>query len=247
MRRPNVLPSIISLLAFVFLLSLGNWQMDRLKWKQALMAKVETRLQAAEISLPPASSWVTLAQKDYDYHAVRLSGRFDHSQEIYWYAGAFQGRTGVQVITPFALEAGGVVLVNRGFVADSVRDPALRAQGQIDGLVTLTGLIRWPSARNQFDAPDAPDQRLWFVKDLESMTTHLDLDAAPFFVELDVISSVIGGPVGGQTRISFSNRHLEYALTWYGLAVTLVIIFILWQVLPSRRNTQGDDTSPMDG
>ena len=235
MKRPQALPTIISLLAFVFLMSLGNWQMDRLEWKNSLMSRVDARLQSPSIPIPPAQTWGELSEIDYDYRRVHLQGRFDHSQELYWYAGAFQGRTGVQVITPFSLEGGDIILVNRGFVPDELREPSQRSVGQVNGMVTVTGVMRWPSLRSRFDAEDVLSQRLWFVKDLTSMADFLAIKSAPFFVELDTASSVSGGPIGGQTRVSFSNRHLEYALTWYGLGVTLVIIFILWQILPSRR------------
>ncbi|MGC6471485.1 MAG: SURF1 family protein [Parvibaculales bacterium] len=246
MRRPRLLPTLASLLAFAFLLSLGNWQMARLEWKQSLMARVDSRLQASQIDLPPAGKWTMLAQADYDYRPVRLTGQFDHADELYWYAGAYAGRTGVQVITPFRLAGGGVVLVNRGFVPEALRDPSQRLQGQIRGAVTVSGLMRWPSSRSRFDAPDDPGQRLWFVKDLAAMSEQLGYATAPFFVELDANSTIAGGPVGGQTRVSFSNRHLEYALTWYGLAVTLVIVFILWQVLPSRRDGRDEASVPTD-
>ena len=245
-RYPQILPAMFSLLAFGVLMILGNWQMARLAWKEALIDRVETRLQAPQIMLPGAGVWSTLARDDFDYQPVRLTGRFDHDGEIHWYAGTFEGRTGVQVITPFLLEDGGVVLVNRGFVPDMLRSPEQRLQGQIGGVVSVSGLMRWPSERSRFDAPDDPEQGLFFVKDLDAMTASAGLVTAPFFVELDEKSSVAGGPAGGQTRVSFSNRHLEYALTWYGLAVTLVIIFILWQVVPSLGKRRDDGTALMD-
>ncbi len=233
MKRPQFLPSVLSLCVLAVLIGLGNWQMARLDWKQKLIAKIDTRLSAPAISLASLTAWADLLEQDYDYQNVILVGRFDHAQEVYWYAGAHQFETGVHVITPFILQDGSIVLVNRGFVPERLHKPSTRVKGQIEGIVSVSGLMRWPSERTRFEMADNFDKRLWFVKDLPSMAAYLNIDVAPFFVELDAKSSALGGPKGAQTLVHFSNRHLEYAMTWYGLGLTLVIIFSLWQLMPT--------------
>ena len=208
--------------------------MDRLAWKEKLLARIEARLHAAPIILPPAADWPNMEREIYEYHRVHIAGRFEHSKAQFWHSPPVHGQTGVQVITPFTLtHGGGVILVNRGFVPDGLRD-AIR---QETGVQNISGLLRWPAKRHFFDPPDEPHHNFWFVRDSNAMAANMGIDnAAGFFINEDAAPSGVkaGWPLGGQTRLSFPNRHLEYALTWYGLALIFVVIFILWHIRPSE-------------
>jgi surfeit locus 1 family protein len=160
---------------------------------------------------------------------VTLRGIYDHVEESYLFransTGAAGGAPGYEVMTPLALEGGGVVFVNRGFVPDDRRDPASRTAGQTQGTVAVTGLMRRAESRNFFTPPDDPGKNLWFTRDPAALAAHWGVaDAAPFSVDADAAPNTGGWPKGGATVMTIPNNHLGYALTWFGLAATLAAV-----------------------
>lgn len=231
-----ILASFVALAAFALLVSLGTWQMRRLAWKEDLIAKIEARVHAPAVALPPESDWRTLVADDYEYRHVRLTGTFEHEKEILIFraSGPNEGvsQPGYVVVTPLRLDTGAHVLIARGFVTEAFKDPAKRPEGQIKGAVTMTGLMRAPEPRNNFTPADTPDKGLWYTRDPLAMAAHLKLDrAAPFSVDADAAPVPGGWPKAGVTIVAIRNDHFSYALTWYGLALTLVLFtaFLVWR------------------
>lgn len=233
--RGLVIPGLLTLLVLAVLISLGNWQMRRLAWKEALIARVEARVHAEPVALPPKGEWASLADPQAEYMRVRLSGIFLHGDEAHVYAVLSEprgpaGGQGWWVMTPLALDDGSFVLVNRGFVPRERKGPQTRLQGQVSGRVTLTGLVRAPESGNYFTPDDNPTANIWFRRDPKAIAEAVGLppDAvAPFFVDAE--ETAPGGlPQGGETRLTFPNNHLQYALTWYALAVALCVMFALF-------------------
>lgn len=227
---PRLLPTLICLPVFVVLVSLGNWQLERMVWKQDLIDRMQQRQAATRIALPAPADWPLMSAANDEYRRVTLSGNFLHQFEQYWFTHNDKAGPGVEVITPFALATGGTVLVNRGFVPMYLKDPQTRSAGQVSGNLAISGLLHWPGERKMFDPPDEPENNFWFVRDLEAMAANIGLQVAPFFVDSDRESGFPGGPQGGQTRVNLPNRHLEYVITWYGLALALVIVYGLWHI-----------------
>ncbi len=236
-------PGILSLLALAVLLSLGTWQVQRMHWKDDLIASVSARLDSDPVALPPPAEWTKLDPDLYQYQRVTLSGRYlhDYEQRAYMVVSAPQGGPfggqGHWVMTPFELTGGGVVWINRGFVPLHLADQDITS-GQ-DGLITVNGLMR-PSEKAGFATPGNKvgfDGTLWFVRDTAEMTLQSGLKAepvAPFFVDLEADDS-LSLPQAGETRIAFSNRHFGYVLTWYGIALTLIGVFTAFAVREYRR------------
>lgn len=230
-RRGLLGAGLATLLAFALLCSLGLWQLHRLAWKQELLAAIATRTTAPPVPLPPASEWARLRPEDYAYRHVTLTGTFLNGDEALVFRplpearGPYHG-VGYLVLTPLRLASGGIVIVNRGFVPPDRRDPATRAQGQIEGEVTLTGLMREPESRNLFTPADDPARNQWFTRDPAAIAAfhHLE-DVAPFTVDEDAGSMPGGLPQGGETVLVIPNNHLSYALTWFGLAAALLGVF----------------------
>jgi surfeit locus 1 family protein len=129
-------------------------------------------------------------------------------------------------MTPLRLADGAVVMVNRGFVPMELRDPSTRPQSRPEGDVTVTGLVRAPETRNACTPADDPAKNTWFTRDPEAIAKAHNLGrAAPFYVEADATANPGGWPQGGQSRLNLPNDHLQYAFTWYGIALTLVGVF----------------------
>jgi surfeit locus 1 family protein len=231
-RRPNLLwPALFTFVAFVILVALGLWQLQRLGWKEAIIARIEARAKAPPAPLPAVSDWAQLSPDDYDYRHVDLVGTFEHDKEVLVFRGAATGAhvlgPGYHVLTPLKLASGAFVIVNRGFVPLERKDPSQRAAGNIEGEVHVTGLMRSPEPRNMFTPADDPANGLYFTRDPALIAVHFGLtEAAPFSVDADDSQVPGGWPNGGTTELVIPNNHLSYALTWFGLAAGLVGVFV---------------------
>lgn len=223
-RSPLLWPTILTVPALVILLVLGFWQLDRREAKEALLADIDAGLAAAPRDLPADLT----SPDDWAYRPVRVTGEFDHGAELYLYAPNLQGSVGYHVLTPLVRNDGPAVLVNRGWVPPALKDPAARPDGQISGEVTLTGIARAPVAAGPFTPEPDLAARLWFAVDPPAMAKAVDRPLAPVFVQADAHPIPGGYPQGGQTRIDIPNDHLEYALTWFGLAAVLAVIFVVY-------------------
>ena len=248
--RLYLIPTLICLPVFSFLLSLGNWQMERLTWKKSLIEVIEARLAAPVQNIPESGEWKNLSSDDYVYQPVFLKGVFDHQAEQFWFVHHEKFGPGYQVITPFVIGVERIVMVNRGYIPASQQAPVTRQDGQISGEVRLEGLMVWPGEPNIFEPPNEPDNNLWFVKDINAMAKNAGYEdnswlIAPFFVDsLETPENVypVQAPIGGQTRVNLPNRHLEYVVTWYGLALALVIVYVQWLIKQTNRVKSENET-----
>jgi surfeit locus 1 family protein len=229
--RGLILPGVLSLLALAVLISLGNWQMNRLAWKENLMEMVSLRVKEPERALPPSSTWPSLDVSKNEYRTFYVSGRFLHRDEVHVYTvlsdakGMYSG-AGYWVLTPLALDDGGIVVINRGFVPQEMKNPSTRKDAQVEGAVRVAGLLRAPEQANYFTPVSDPSKNVWHRRDPRAIANVLSLqNVAPFM--LDETRGYKRGdlPQPNETRISFTNNHLGYALTWYGLACTLIGVF----------------------
>lgn len=220
--RTLAIIGVIALAGAAGFASLGVWQLERLSWKNGLIAAVEARTMAAPTD-PTRDGTVQDFQADRDeYRRVIVSGQFDATRETLTQAVTVLGG-GFWVITPLVVEAGQTVLVNRGFVPSDQREAAQR-EAPPDGIVTVTGLLRASEVGGGFLRSNDPVADRWYSRDVEMIARARGLDdPAPFFIDQDRISDDY--PVGGLTVLSFSNNHLIYALTWFALALMLVGAF----------------------
>lgn len=226
--RPTFWATVCSVVALAILLALGTWQVQRLFWKEAEIAKRQERLSAPAVPLPASFP----DPEAIEFTRVRLEGRFLHDQEFLVGARTENGRVGYHVVTPFALTDGRVILVNRGWVPEDRRDPAPRAEGQIEGELAIDGLLRTGGWKGLDFArpPNKPEERFYFWLDLPVMAEDVSEEPVITEVYADAVASEVPGglPIGGQTRVNLPNDHLEYAITWYSFAVILVVIWFLY-------------------
>ena len=157
--------TLFTLAALALLIGLGVWQLKRLAWKEGLIAEIEARAKGTPITLQEA---IGLARtgKDPSYYRVHVKGRFDNDKERYLYALSTEGEPGWHVIAPFSTVEGDLVLIDRGFVPDHLREPSTRAAGQLDGDVDVTGLVRLPETQGLFTPDNDPNANQWFWRDL---------------------------------------------------------------------------------
>jgi surfeit locus 1 family protein len=230
--RSLLWPAIAALIGFAILVALGTWQMQRLAWKEGVIAAVADRTHAAPREIASTADLAAMSAAADEYRPVRLHGTFRHGDEIQVYTLLSEPRgrasgPGYWVLTPLDLAAGGgTVIVNRGFVPSARIDPSTRPEGQVAGEVFVTGLVRAPDLGNLFTPADDAATGAWFTRDPDKIAAAKGLtNVAPLIVDADAAPVPGGLPQGGETRLTFPNRHLEYALTWYGLAATLLAMF----------------------
>ena len=223
--RSLVAPAIATLIAFVLLVALGVWQLHRLSWKEGLIAEIDARAHAAPVPPPPSADWASLHPRDYEYRHLALAGTFDNAKETLVFRPSEDG-PGYLVMTPLALASGGTIIVNRGWVPDSLKAHTSRTAGDLAGPVKVTGLMRAPEARNLFTPADDPATGQFFSKDPATIAARDGIAAAPFIVDADAMPANPGGwPRGGATVIDIPNNHFSYAMTWFGIALTLLGVF----------------------
>lgn len=232
-------PTLTTLVGVAVLAALGTWQLQRKAWKEEIVSRIERRSQAAPVSLDAA---IAEARRtgEVDYLRVRARGRFRHQEERYFYAPDPRRGPGFHVHTPFETTDGTLVFVNRGFVPEALKEPAKRPAGQIPGEVEVTGLVRPPGTEGTFTPANKPERNLWFWRDLDALYASLGTDGgarrAPFLLDAEASPENPGRwPRGGVTVLKVPNRHLEYALTWYGLAGALVVIYVAFAVTRLRQ------------
>ncbi|QOZ06608.1 SURF1 family protein [Bradyrhizobium sp. CCBAU 51765] len=220
-RAPSLWLTALLLIAFVVLIALGVWQIERRAWKLALIDRVEQRVHAPAQPVPSPASWPAISAANDEYRHVSVSGRFLHDRETLVQAVTEEG-PGYWVLTPLKRSDGTLVLINRGFVPSERRDASTRRGGNPDGQVEITGLIRMTEPKGGFLRDNAPQHNRWYSRDVAAIAAARGLhDVAPFFVDADAGSQIAGGPIGGLTVIRFPNNHLIYALTWFALAFML--------------------------
>jgi surfeit locus 1 family protein len=224
----------LTLIAVAILVSLGNWQVRRLAYKTQLAAQVTSRLGERPVPLPPASVWPAIDPEAMDYTPVTLSGHYLPNREFHVFATLTEpkgkeGGVGWWVFTPFVETDGTMIIVNRGFVPDRLKDPATRPMGQIGTDMVVTGLLRRPEGSNFFTPANDTAGNRWFTRDPIAMARTLGLppdQTLPFYVDADKAMTPPGGfPQAGETIVDFSNNHLGYAMTWYGLAIAALGVY----------------------
>lgn len=222
--RPRLWPTVFTVPSLVILIGLGTWQLDRLAWKTELIATIEARTSAPAVAMPvqidDPSAW--------NYRRVHVSGRFHSDATLRLVNRVYDGQVGDQIVAAFERNdqdgAGQTVLVDLGWV------PQGWDGGTTPEVTQITGLLRAPVPVGWFQPDNDPLTNSWFTIDLDQMADALDVsDPFPMVLYQDVIP---GNPVpiGGQLRVSIVNDHLSYALTWYGLAAVLLVIYLIFHL-----------------
>lgn len=232
--RRLILPGACALLATTILAGLGTWQVQRLHWKEDLIARVEARVDGEPVPAPPPAAWDEFSIERWQFTPVEATGRFVPG-ELHVYIALTRpqgplGGPGYFLISPFRTEAGWFVLVNRGFVPDAAKEAGARpGSAPPAGEVDLVGLVRESETPNFVTPEPNRDDNVWFARERAAMAAALNLPparVAPYFIDAAASTTPPGGlPQAGETRLAFPNNHLQYAITWYGLALTCMAVF----------------------
>lgn len=231
-RRGLLIPALFALVGCAVLVSLGIWQLERKAWKEELIDTLARRLAAPPAALPAPARWGALDAKDGEFRRVGFRARFGIGQEALVFTSGSTLRPDVSgpgywVFSPARLDDGSAVVVNRGFVPEGRQDPATRVDHA--GPLDIVGVMRWPEAPGLFTPSGDPARNMWFARDQLAIAAAKNWgDVAPFYIEQEAPSAPGGLPRVGALTVNLPDNHLQYAITWFGLAAVLVVVFAIY-------------------
>lgn len=233
-RGGIVTPTVFALVCLGILIGLGVWQIERKAWKENLIATMTERLDAAPRDLAPRADWAGLVQGKDEFSRVHFPAEFLPGQEALVYAAGSGVRADIKgpgyfVFAPARLSDGSIVVVDRGFVTLDRKDPATRAQGAPHGTLDIIGAMRWPESRGLFTPADDAKANVWYLRDTAAMAQAKKWGAiAPFYIDQEAPVPPGGLPVPGKLTVHLPDNHLQYAITWFGLALGLIGVYAFW-------------------
>ncbi len=221
-RKPSAFAWVMAVIAFCILIALGTWQMQRLAWKEGLIAKMQhSATSEPEVGLPATT---TLGGRGFDYFRVR--GVFLHDKEFHLGARTHKEKQGYHILTPFMLEDGRQILLNRGWVPADKKEASTRLDSltQLEDDASIVIRIRTDDDRNYFTPEHSVKDNIWFWKNIPAMNAESGLKLIPY--SADVMNPREEGvlPVPLAREIELRNDHLMYAVTWYLLAVCELLV-----------------------
>jgi surfeit locus 1 family protein len=230
-RTGYIEATAFTIVGVAILVGLGIWQLDRKVWKENLIATLTERLSQAPANLPPRSAWPTLTQSADEYRRVTFPAEFIEGQEALVYTAGSAFRPDVQgpgywVFAPARLPGGSIVVIDRGFIPLDNKDAATHAP---QGIVDVVGVMRWPEQRGTFTPSDEPQKNIWYLRDHKLIADFKKWDtAAPFYIDQESPVPPGGMPVPGKLRVTLPDNHLQYALTWFAMALGLAGVYVVW-------------------
>lgn len=217
MNRRMIAPLIFGLVGTAILMSLGFWQLQRLNWKTGILTEIGARLAQPPVGLP-----ATLDKFADKYLQVEVSGQIETGELHVLTFG--QGTPGFRVISTMVLDDGRRILVDRGFLPETQKD-AVRYGGD----VTAVGSLVWPQETDKYVPAPNYDKNIWFARDVPLMATALKTDQVMLAISRSTNNE---GITPQQVAVNISNRHLEYVMTWFSLAVIWIGMtgYALWRI-----------------
>jgi cytochrome oxidase assembly protein ShyY1 len=231
---------VFTLLMVALFAGLGLWQLQRRVEKHALVAALTERLAGAPGSLPSPAQWSALTPETDEFRRVRFAATYQPLPDAMVYSSGSAVREdvsgpGTWAFLPAVLLTGETVVINAGFVQNTMqdRDQQDRAVARLitNEPVMLTGYIRFPGAAGALTPSENPAKRLWFTRDHLAMARTLGWGVqmiAPFYIDLEQPVPASGIPKPGPLEVHLKDDHLQYAITWFGLAGAVVIAFGVW-------------------
>ena len=241
--RPLLWPTIFSILIFVLLFSFGTWQVKRLFWKEALIKTYITQSQSNPIKNPSKLDFSNINE----FKSVELSGSFLHKDEVYITGKTYEGNAGFHVITPFNLSNNKIILINRGWVSEGYRNPKKRKFSLVEGQIVLKGIIRFPQKKGYFVPENDGKNGFWFTIKPNEIINFLNLASNQvinnYYIDALRQGEKLTLPIGVTGKPKLRNQHLSYAVTWYGLALSLLFVYFSYHVSSGRLSFKKKDNN----
>lgn len=221
--RPQFVPTVMTVVMLAGVLGLGFWQLQRLSWKEDLMASINVEVQQKPVTPPQP---LTLPESGYRH--LLLEGEFLHEKEMPMGGRYYRNTMGYHLLTPFRLTDGRVVLVNRGWVGVLERKADTRPETLITGIQRFAGMAHRPEPKRLFSAENDPKENIWFWYDLAGMRRYTGLNFPDVVIDALESEGMPASPRPAAKHIELRNDHLMYALTWFSFALALLVIYVVY-------------------
>lgn len=230
--KPRPVPLIMTIGAVALMCGLGVWQLQRLAWKDELIYRIETAKEKPPLeSLPHTKEEL----EKLAFHRVQLEGEYRNNQEFHLAARYDHGVLGYHVLTPFQLADGRLVLLNRGWVPTAKKNPTTRQEGQIEGKVSVIAMVRTDRDRNWFTPQNQPGKNIWFAKDINEINDYSKRELAPYALDVLYDTPPGGLPKPFDGNLTPRNDHLGYAITWFSIGLSCLIISLIYHYRPAEK------------
>jgi surfeit locus 1 family protein len=244
-RKPELVPVLFTLFAVGLMFSLGVWQLKRLEWKTKLLADID---QAQSAPPKPLLSYPTARLPDAEWHNITATGTFLYKDELYAEPRYLNEQMGYGVLTPLAVVTPSgtqYVLINRGWVPPEKEFAKDRSAGNPDVPVRVEGVIRKPFTQGRFTPNNVPAKNLWFWYDIPAMAAYTHLSLMPVLIDATRItradgSAINDAPIPFPVEITIRNDHLGYAITWFAIGISGLVIFVLYYT--EKKPVTGQDS-----
>lgn len=217
---------IFGVAGLAILVSLGVWQVQRLAWKQGVLAEIESRISAEPVGLPD-----TISADAEKYLPVTITGDMEPG-EIHVLVSVKQVGAGYRIIQSFST-AERTILVDRGFIPTTAKDAERR-----NGPMTIIGNLHWPDEIDSYTPEPDIDDNIWFARDVPNLAAALGAEPVLLIARSETDPGITPLPVD---TAGIPNDHLQYAITWFGLALVWAAMtgYFLWR---NRAPSESDAT-----
>ena len=225
--KPTLGPTLFAVPTFIILILLGSWQVQRMSWKQDIISSFEEQM-----AKPPVVPPLEIKKgTDWRYTRVRAEGRFLHDKEILLTGRTFEGTAGFHIITPLLFNESRIVLVNRGWIPEKLRERKRRPQTTPADIVVMEGILRGDNRKGYFVPENEPNNEVWLYVNTKQIAEYRDIGPVPgYYIDELRAPGPYTLPIGAAGKIEVRNEHLKYAVTWFLLAITLLVIYIVYHI-----------------
>ena len=232
--RPIFWPTLFTIISLLILISLGTWQVYRLIWKNSLISNYLYKFNNEIIKYDKSFSF----NDEFEYRRINIKGRFINEKEILIIGKTFEGNVGFHLITPFITKEEKLLLINRGWISEKLKLRTSRSFSLIEEDIVIDGIIRRPQEKGYFVPENDPIDNFWFTIKPYQIEKALKLESfdleKKFYVDVIRNKGKLTLPIGVSGNPDFRNQHLTYAITWYSLAITLLIIYFAFHIKEKR-------------
>jgi len=214
---------IFSSLAMIILLSLGTWQLERLRWKSHIISTMNKH-----ISLSPREINASVMNdiKNYNYRRIKLEGTYIYNKNITIYSKVLNGKVGRHLIIPFKTKFG-YILINKGFIPKDYNIDVAFAEKAKN--ISINGIVKFQQNINYFTPKNNLITNEWYYINLDEISKFLNIPLMDFYL-IEEDNPKERYPVGSQYNLKVPNDHLQYAITWFSLAIALsIFMHLLWR------------------
>jgi len=233
----KLLPAFITLISFLVLCTLGTWQLHRLEWKKALIERIETRsqdlnvLNLSSLNFSPYSEAVGDGGRDIEFFRVSLTGHFLDTKKMYLMSLNNSGKLGFQLLVPFQDINDRRFIVDLGWVSEKENSVEEKFYRELEGETYFEGVAEIYPKPNIFKPDNDPGRNLWYNYNVDQMSDFVNFNLEPIVVRSYVLDGYLTLSNKKVTnRKNLRNDHFSYAITWFGLSVSILIIYFIYLI-----------------